>query len=199
MLWRFFIRGGWIAGGRSLVDAKRRSFDRAESGDASATPEASRFAFVSERTSSLACRAPAASFIVAGGALLHKHQGHFGFQAHKCQIDAATKPKIETQHRNEILTHPAKAIGARRYFFFGCTAKTRKTPWPLTGICRYESNVSKSNAWLLVLVSAGPRSHRLVCHFSWAKPIEVAAQADFARQNRLRCQQRARKYSRPSG
>ena len=131
--------------------------------------------------------------------ILHKHQGHFGFQAHKCQIDAATKPKIETQHRNEILTHPAKAIGARRYFFFGCTAKTRKTPWPLTGICRYESNVSKSNAWLLVLVSAGPRSHRLVCHFSWAKPIEVAAQADFARQNRLRCQQRARKYSRPSG
>ena len=136
MLCRFFMRGGWIAGGRSLVDAKRRSFDRADSGDASATPDASKFAFVRERTSSLAGRAPAASFIVAGGALLHKHQGHFGFQAHKCQIDAATKPKIETQHRNEILTHPAKAIGARRYFFFWeCTAKTRKTPWPLTGIC----------------------------------------------------------------
>ena len=63
MLWRFFIRGGWIAGGRSLVDAKRRSFDRADNGDASATPEASKFAFVSERTSSLAGRAAAASFI----------------------------------------------------------------------------------------------------------------------------------------
>ena len=56
MLCRFFMRGGWIAGGRSLVDAKRRSFDRADSGDASATPEASKFAFVSERTSSLAGR-----------------------------------------------------------------------------------------------------------------------------------------------
>ena len=63
------MRGGWIAGGRSLVDAKRRSFDRADSGDASATPEASKFAFVRERTSSLAGRAAAASFIVAGGAL----------------------------------------------------------------------------------------------------------------------------------
>ena len=56
MLWRFFMRGGWIAGGRSLVDAKRRSFDRADNGDASATPAAFRFAFVSERTSSLAGR-----------------------------------------------------------------------------------------------------------------------------------------------
>lgn len=50
------MRGGWIAGGRSLVDAKRRNFDRADSGDASATPEASKFAFVRERTSSLAGR-----------------------------------------------------------------------------------------------------------------------------------------------
>ena len=56
MLCRFFMRGGCIAGGRSLVDAKRRSFDRADSGDASATPDASKFAFVSERTSSLAGR-----------------------------------------------------------------------------------------------------------------------------------------------
>ena len=70
----------------------------AHSGDASATPEASRFAFVSERTSSLAGRAPAASFIVAGQRVITQAlQGHFGFQAHKCQIDAATKPKIETQ------------------------------------------------------------------------------------------------------
>ena len=50
------MRGGWIAGGRSLVDAKRRSFDRADNGDASATPEASKFAFVRDRTSSLAGR-----------------------------------------------------------------------------------------------------------------------------------------------
>ena len=56
MLWRFFMRGGWIAGGRSLVDAKRRSFDRADNGDASATPEASKFAFVRVRMSSLAGR-----------------------------------------------------------------------------------------------------------------------------------------------
>jgi len=58
------MRGGWIAGGRSLVDAKRRSFDRADSGDASATPEASRFAFVRERTSSLAGRAAAAASFI---------------------------------------------------------------------------------------------------------------------------------------
>ena len=50
------MRGGWIAGGRSLVDAKRRSFDRADNGDASATPEASKFAFVRVRMSSLAGR-----------------------------------------------------------------------------------------------------------------------------------------------
>ena len=57
------MRGGWNAGGRSLVDAKRRSFDRADNGDASATPEASKFAFVRDRMSSLAGRAAAASFI----------------------------------------------------------------------------------------------------------------------------------------
>ena len=50
------IAANRIAGGRSLVDAKRRSFDRADSGDASATPDASKFAFVRERTSSLAGR-----------------------------------------------------------------------------------------------------------------------------------------------
>ena len=57
------MRGGWIAGGRSLVEAKRRNFDRADNGDASATPDASKFAFVRERTSNLAGRATAASFI----------------------------------------------------------------------------------------------------------------------------------------
>ena len=84
MLCRFFMRGGWIAGGRSLVDAKRRSFDRADSGDASATPDASKFAFVRERTSSLAGRAAAASFIVAGARCSTSTSlSHFGFQAHK--------------------------------------------------------------------------------------------------------------------
>ena len=45
-------------------------------------------------------------------------QGHFGFQAHKCQIDAADQPKIETQHRNEIVTNRLRRSGHVGYYFF---------------------------------------------------------------------------------
>lgn len=53
-----------MADGRAEVDARHSILLRAEKGDASA-PEASRFALVSHRTSSLAGRAaaPAAVFI----------------------------------------------------------------------------------------------------------------------------------------
>ena len=52
-------------------------------------------------------------------------QGHFGFQAHKCQIDAADQPKIEKQHRNEIVTNRLRRSGHVGYFFF--LAKAGKT------------------------------------------------------------------------
>ncbi len=74
----------------------------------------------------------------------------FGFQAHKCQIDAADQPTIETQHRNESLTHRRRPIGHIRLFFFcpnlaQISSKTRRNCGALAELS-HELDASKRSA-----------------------------------------------------
>ena len=132
------------------MEAKRRNFDRADNGDASATPDASKFAFVRERTSNLAGRATAASFI--GDAFVSPRcGGYFPFNwSTNCvacasrgrrvmapgplwvsgqkpmQFVSAADATLKTQHKNEIFDLTlAPRVDPGEIFVAKFTAKTR--------------------------------------------------------------------------